>query len=26
GEQLDDLILFDKVAFVQTLFKGVANA
>jgi fused signal recognition particle receptor len=25
GEQLDDLILFDKVAFVQTLFKGVAN-
>ena len=26
GEQLDDLILFDKVAFVQTLFKGIANA
>ena len=26
GEQLDDLILFDKIAFVQTLFKGVANA
>jgi fused signal recognition particle receptor len=26
GEQLDDLILFDKVAFVKTLFKGVANA
>ncbi|MFM7720224.1 MAG: signal recognition particle-docking protein FtsY [Sediminibacterium sp.] len=26
GEQLDDLILFDKVAFIQTLFKGVANA
>ena len=26
GEQLDDLILFDKVAFVQSLFKGVANA
>jgi len=26
GEQLEDLILFDKVAFVQTLFKGVANA
>jgi len=26
GEQLNDLILFDKVAFVQTLFKGVANA
>jgi len=26
GEQLDDLILFDKVAFVQNLFKGVANA
>lgn len=26
GEQLDDLILFDKVAFVQTLFKGVAYA
>jgi len=26
GEQLDDLILFDKVAFVQTLFKGVSNA
>ncbi len=26
GEQLDDLLLFDKVAFVQTLFKGVANA
>ena len=26
GEQLDDLILFDKVAFVQTSFKGVANA
>jgi fused signal recognition particle receptor len=26
GEQLDDLILFDKFAFVQTLFKGVANA
>ena len=26
GEKLDDLILFDKVAFVQTLFKGVANA
>jgi fused signal recognition particle receptor len=26
GEQLDDLILFGKVAFVQTLFKGVANA
>ena len=26
GEQLDDLVLFDKVAFVQTLFKGVANA
>jgi fused signal recognition particle receptor len=26
GEQLDDLILFDKVAFVQTLFKGVASA
>jgi fused signal recognition particle receptor len=26
GEQLDDLILFDKVAFVHTLFKGVANA
>ena len=26
GEQLDDLILIDKVAFVQTLFKGVANA
>ena len=25
GEQLDDLILFDKVAFVQSLFKGVAN-
>jgi fused signal recognition particle receptor len=26
GEQLDDLILFDKVAFVQSLFKGVSNA
>lgn len=26
GEQLDDLILFDKDAFVKTLFKGVANA
>ncbi|MEY3620188.1 MAG: signal recognition particle-docking protein FtsY [Bacteroidota bacterium] len=26
GEQLDDLILFDKVAFVKTLFKGIANA
>ncbi len=26
GEQLDDLILFDKEAFVKTLFKGVANA
>ncbi|MFM6969783.1 MAG: signal recognition particle-docking protein FtsY [Sediminibacterium sp.] len=26
GEQLDDLILFDKVEFVKTLFKGVANA
>ncbi len=26
GEQLNDLILFDKVAFVKTLFKGVANA
>jgi fused signal recognition particle receptor len=26
GEQLDDLILFDKVAFVKTLFKGVANS
>ncbi len=26
GEQIDDLILFDKVAFVKTLFKGVANA
>ncbi len=26
GEQLDDLILFDKTAFVKTLFKGVANA
>lgn len=26
GEQLDDLILFDKVAFVKTLFNGVANA
>lgn len=26
GEQLDDLILFDKVTFVKTLFKGVANA
>ncbi len=26
GEQLDDLILFDKVAFVKTLFKGVADA
>jgi fused signal recognition particle receptor len=26
GEQLDDLILFDKVTFVQSLFKGVANA
>ena len=26
GEQLDDLILFDKVAFIQTLFKGVAKA
>ena len=25
GEQLDDLILFDKVAFVQSLFKGVSN-
>ena len=26
GEQLDDLILFDKEDFVKTLFKGVANA
>jgi fused signal recognition particle receptor len=26
GEQLDHLILFDQVDFVQTLFKGVANA
>ncbi|MFM6994768.1 MAG: signal recognition particle-docking protein FtsY [Sediminibacterium sp.] len=26
GEQLEDLILFDKEAFVKTLFKGVANA
>lgn len=26
GEQLDDLILFDKTAFVKTLFQGVANA
>ena len=26
GEQLDDLILFDKEAFAKTLFKGVANA
>ncbi len=26
GEHLDDLILFDKEAFVKTLFKGVANA
>lgn len=26
GEQLDDLILFDKEAFVKTLFKGVSNA
>ncbi len=25
GEQLDDLILFDKDVFVQSLFKGVAN-
>ena len=26
GEQLEDLILFDKVAFVKSLFKSVSNA